>query len=98
MGSCAKRGRGIQGSRCEALGVWLKLKNWENRARVKREEDEAAEACLQEEQELVSKLLKKLMINSKWLIDATRDLMRQYEEEFNDNYSAGASPSSDFGF
>lgn len=31
-------------------------------------------------------------------MDATRDLMAKYEEEFNDNYSAGASPSSDFGF
>ena len=31
-------------------------------------------------------------------LDATRDLMAQYEQEFNDNYSAGASPSSDFGF
>ncbi|KAL3797031.1 hypothetical protein ACHAWO_006667 [Cyclotella atomus] len=31
-------------------------------------------------------------------LDAQRELMKQYEQEFNDNYSAGASPSSDFGF
>jgi len=31
-------------------------------------------------------------------LDETRELMKQYENEFNDNYSAGASPSSDFGF
>lgn len=31
-------------------------------------------------------------------LEATRDIMAKYEQEFNDNFSAGASPSSDFGF
>ena len=50
--------------------------------------------------QLMSKLLIKEVNDQQQTVDldATRDLMRQYEEEFNDNYSAGASPSSDFGF
>ena len=77
-------------------------------ARAKREEDEAAEARLQEEQERDAEEARRAAreqaikeVNDQQQtvdLDATRDLMRQYEEEFNDNYSAGASPSSDFGF
>merc|ERR1711966_380436 len=78
-------------------------------ARAEREEKEAAKARLQEEQEREAKEAREAArqkavqeVNSvKTTVDigdAQRDLMRQYEEEFNDNYSAGASPSSDFGF
>lgn len=78
-------------------------------ARAKREEKEAVKARLQEEQEREAKEAREAArqkavqeVNSvKTTVDigdAQRDLMRQYEEEFNDNYSAGASPSSDFGF
>lgn len=77
--------------------------------RAKREEEEAAEARRLEEQEREAEEAKRLAreealkeINSVKttvdLGDEQRDLMRQYEQEFNDNYSAGASPSSDFGF
>jgi len=77
-------------------------------ARAKREEEEAAEALLREEQEREAEEARKAAreeaikeVNDQQQtvdLDATRDLMRQYEQEFNDNYSAGASPSSDFGF
>lgn len=77
-------------------------------ARVKRLEEEAEEAHLREEQELevkeASKAAREQAIKDvegqqqTVDLDATRDLMAKYEQEFNDNYSAGASPSSDFGF
>lgn len=78
-------------------------------ARAKREEQEAEDARLQEEQEREAEESRKAAreeaikeVNDQQQtvdLDATRDLMRQYEQEFNDNYSAGAaSPSSDFGF
>lgn len=78
-------------------------------ARAKREEDEAAEVRLREEQEREAEEARKAarekalqeVESVKTTVDigdAQRDLMRQYEQEFNDNYSAGASPSSDFGF
>ena len=77
-------------------------------ARAKREEEEAAEALLREEQEREAEEARKAAREEAIKegsdqqqtvdLDATRDLMRQYEQEFNDNYSAGASPSSDFGF
>jgi hypothetical protein len=78
-------------------------------ARARREEEEAAEAKLREEQEREAEEARKAArekalqeVNSVRTTvdigDAQRDLMRQYEQEFNDNYSAGASPSSDFGF
>ena len=68
-------------------------------ARAKRKEDEAAEARLQEEQEREAKEARqaareqaiKEVNDQQQTVDlgATRDLMRQYEEEFNNNYSAG---------
>eukprot|EP00584_Thalassiosira_punctigera_P010790 CAMPEP_0172546888 /NCGR_PEP_ID=MMETSP1067-20121228/16548_1 /TAXON_ID=265564 ORGANISM="Thalassiosira punctigera, Strain Tpunct2005C2" /NCGR_SAMPLE_ID=MMETSP1067 /ASSEMBLY_ACC=CAM_ASM_000444 /LENGTH=1456 /DNA_ID=CAMNT_0013333883 /DNA_START=150 /DNA_END=4520 /DNA_ORIENTATION=- len=78
-------------------------------ARAKREEEEAAEARRLVEQEREAEEAKKAarekalqQVNSVQttldLGDAQRDLMSKYEQEFNDNYSAGASPSSDFGF
>mmetsp|Transcript_15530 Transcript_15530/g.33404 ORF Transcript_15530/g.33404 Transcript_15530/m.33404 type:complete len:89 (+) Transcript_15530:39-305(+) len=78
-------------------------------AKAKRVEQEAAEARRLEEQELEAEKARKAarelalqQLNSVQTTidtgDAQRDLMKQYEEEFNDNYSAGASPSSDFGF
>lgn len=77
-------------------------------ARAKREEQEAEDARLQEDQEREAEESRKAAreeaikeVNDQEQtvdLDATRDLMRQYEQEFNDNYSAGASPSSDFGF
>ena len=77
-------------------------------ARAKREEGEAAEARLREEMERAAEETRKAAreqamkeVNDQHQtvdLDATRDLMRQYEQEFNDDYSAGASPSSDFGF
>lgn len=77
-------------------------------ARAKREEGEAAEARLREEMEREAENTRKAAreqaikeVNDQQQtvdLDATRDLMRQYEQEFNDDYSAGASPSSDFGF
>lgn len=77
-------------------------------ARAKRLEEEAEEAHLREEQELevkeASKAAREQAIKDvegqqqTVDLDATRDLMAKYEQEFNDNYSAGASPSSDFGF
>ena len=48
--------------------------------------------------EAKEKALEELNIKPTIDLDAQRELMRQYEQEFNDNYSAGASPSSDFGF
>jgi hypothetical protein len=76
--------------------------------RAKREEEEAAEARLREEQEREAeearkaareKALKEVNeVQNTIDLDAQRKLMEQYEQEFNDNYSAGASPSSDFGF
>lgn len=77
--------------------------------RAKREEEEAAEARGREEQEREAEDARKAArekalkeVNSVEATvdigDAQRDLMKQYEQEFNDNYSAGASPSSDFGF
>ena len=77
-------------------------------ARAKREEGEAAEARLREEMEREAEETRKAAreqaireVNDQQQtvdLDATRDLMKQYEQEFNDDYSAGASPSSDFGF
>mmetsp|Transcript_19472 Transcript_19472/g.36365 ORF Transcript_19472/g.36365 Transcript_19472/m.36365 type:complete len:1426 (+) Transcript_19472:506-4783(+) len=78
-------------------------------AKAKRVEQEAAEARRLEEQELEAEKARKAarelalqQLNSVQTTidtgDAQRDLMKQYEEEFNDTYSAGASPSSDFGF
>jgi hypothetical protein len=77
--------------------------------RAKREEEEAAEAKRLEEQEREAQEAKRLAREEALkeldgvkkeidLGDEQRDLMKQYEQEFNDNYSAGASPSSDFGF
>merc|ERR1712194_684123 len=73
------------------------------RQEMRRKEKEAAKARLQEEQEREAKEAREAArqkavqeVNSvKTTVDigdAQRDLMRQYEEEFNDNYSAGASP------
>ena len=77
-------------------------------ARAKRLEEEAAEARLREEQEQEAKEASKAAREQAIKdvegqqqtvdLDATRVLMAQYEQEFNDNYSAGASPNSDFGF
>ncbi|KAL3771780.1 hypothetical protein ACHAW5_002394 [Stephanodiscus triporus] len=77
-------------------------------ARAKRLKEEAAEARLREEQEHEAKeaskaareqAIKDVEGQQQTIdLDATRVLMAQYEQEFNDNYSAGASPSSDFGF
>jgi hypothetical protein len=78
-------------------------------ARAKREEEAAAEALLREQQEKEAEEAKNAAREKALaevegvkatvdLGDAQRALMEQYENEFNDNYSAGASPSSDFGF
>ncbi|KAL3811507.1 hypothetical protein ACHAXA_000411 [Cyclostephanos tholiformis] len=78
-------------------------------ARAKRLEEEAAEARLKDEQEHeakeASKAAREQAIKSvegmeqTVDLDATRVLMEKYDREFNnDNYSAGASPGSDFGF
>jgi len=76
--------------------------------RAKREAEEAAEARLREEQEKEAEEARKAArekalqevndVKNTIDLDAQRDLMMKYEQEFNDNYSAGASPSSDFGF
>ncbi|KAL9180340.1 hypothetical protein ACHAXT_008310 [Thalassiosira profunda] len=79
------------------------------KARAEREEKEAEEARLREEQEQEAEEARNAArekaiqeVNSEKATvdigDAQRELMKQYEQEFNDNYSAGASPSSDFGF
>jgi hypothetical protein len=76
--------------------------------RAKREEEAANEARRLEEQEREAekarneareKALQEVNeVKNTIDLDAQRELMKQYEQEFNDNYSAGASPSSDFGF
>jgi len=76
--------------------------------RAKREEEAANEALRLKEQEKEAedarnaareKALQEVNdVKNTIDLDAQRELMRQYEQEFNDNDSAGASPSSDFGF
>jgi hypothetical protein len=76
--------------------------------RAKREEEAANEARRLEEQKQEEENAKKEAREKQQQeldemkptidLDAQRLLMQQYEQEFNDNYSAGASPSSDFGF
>ncbi|KAL7489516.1 hypothetical protein ACHAW6_015193 [Cyclotella cf. meneghiniana] len=76
--------------------------------RAKREEEAAIEARRLEEQEREAEIARNAArekalqevneVKNTIDLDAQRELMRQYEQEFNDNYSAGASPSSDFGF
>lgn len=76
-------------------------------ARAKREEEEAEAARLLEEKEREAEEAK-IAAREKALqevndvqntvdLDAQRELMKQYEQEY-DNYSGGASPASDFGF
>jgi len=77
-------------------------------ARAKREEEEAARLLEEQEQERLAEEERKAArkkaledLEGEQTVDvgdAQRKLMEQYEQEFNDNYSAGASPSSDFGF
>ena len=76
--------------------------------RAKREEEAANEARRVEEQEREAENARNVArekalqevndVKNTIDLDAQRELMKQYEQEFNDNYSAGASPSSDFGF
>eukprot|EP00970_Alexandrium_tamarense_P020507 scaffold15314_cov200-Alexandrium_tamarense.AAC.2 len=76
--------------------------------KAKREEEEANEALRLKEQEREAEEARKAArekalqevndVQNTIDLDAQRDMMKQYEQEFNDNYSAGASPSSDFGF
>lgn len=76
--------------------------------RARREEEEAAEARRAEEAEREAeearqaareKALQEVNdVKNTIDLDAQREMMSKLEQEFNDNYSAGASPSSDFGF
>jgi hypothetical protein len=76
-------------------------------ARAKREEEEAEAARLLEEKEREAEEAKSAArekalqevndVQNTVDLDAQRELMRQYEQEY-DNYSGGASPASDFGF
>jgi len=76
-------------------------------ARAKREEEEAEAARLLEEKEREAEEAKTAArekalqevndVQNTVDLDAQRELMRQYEQEY-DNYSGGASPASDFGF
>jgi vacuolar-type H+-ATPase subunit E/Vma4 len=77
-------------------------------AKIKREEEERKrQAELEEEERKAEEEREKARqaafdevnnVQNTVDLDETRNLMEQYEREFNDNYSAGASPSSDFGF
>ncbi|KAL7458519.1 hypothetical protein ACHAWC_010106 [Mediolabrus comicus] len=76
-------------------------------ARAKREEEEAEAARLLEEKEREAEEAKHAArekalqevndVQNTVDLDAQRELMKQYEQEY-DNYSGGASPASDFGF
>ena len=76
----------------------------------KRQEEEVAAAALAEEEERRAEEVKAeararakeevAAVTAEVDLDEQRNLMSKLEQEFNDNYSAGASPASDadFGF
>jgi len=76
--------------------------------RAQRIEDEANEARLREQQEKDAEDARKAArdaaraqvqaVEQTVDLDAQRDIMKQYEQNFLDKESGSASPSSDFGF
>jgi hypothetical protein len=82
----------------QALGEEVRAKREEEAANEARRLEELERESERAKNEAKEKALEELNIKPTIDLDAQRELMRQYEQEFNDNYSAGASPSSDFGF